>query len=181
MAETLEPLTDAEWPEEIAGLLDGFAGQLNVYRTMAHNPALLRAWAPLRDHLVRNSALGPQLSEVVILRVGLQLGSDYEWAHHVARARKIGMTDARIHSLRGAPSAMDATDALIAGAVDELLDRSQLVPPTRAALLDRFGPHGTLDLIATVGFYKVLGCILKTFDTPVDDEIRAALQADPID
>ena len=36
------PLTDAEWPEEIADLRDGFAGTLNVYRAMAHHPALLR-------------------------------------------------------------------------------------------------------------------------------------------
>lgn len=39
------PLTDADWPHEIDDLRDGFAGALNVYRLMAHHPALLRAWA----------------------------------------------------------------------------------------------------------------------------------------
>ncbi len=74
------PLGDDQWPEPIEDLRSGFAGQLNVYRTMAHNPALLRAWAPLRQHLVKDSALGPQRSEVVILRTGHRLGSHYEWA-----------------------------------------------------------------------------------------------------
>ncbi len=40
------PISDAEWPEAIAEMKTGFAGALNVYRTMAHHPALLKAWAP---------------------------------------------------------------------------------------------------------------------------------------
>lgn len=64
----LPPISDADWPQEIADLSGGFAGQLNVYRTMAHDPALLRAWAGLRQHIVRDSALGLELVEVVILR-----------------------------------------------------------------------------------------------------------------
>ncbi|MEN9062692.1 carboxymuconolactone decarboxylase family protein [Ponticoccus litoralis] len=97
------PLSDADWPEEIAALRDGFAGQLNVYRTMAHHPALLRAQAPLRQHVVKDSALGPIRSEVVILRTGVRLGSSYEWQQHVSRARKLGMSDTRIAAIRDMP------------------------------------------------------------------------------
>ena len=62
------PLDNTHWPAEIADMQAGFAGRLNVYRVMAHHPALLRAWADLRDHVVVKTALGPELSEVVILR-----------------------------------------------------------------------------------------------------------------
>lgn len=48
---------------------DCFAGGLNIYRTMTHHPNLLRAWAPMRQHLVKDTALGPECSEVVILCV----------------------------------------------------------------------------------------------------------------
>ena len=81
------PISDANWPEEIADLREGFAGALNVYRTMAHHPALLSAWAPLRQHVVKENALGPALTEVVILRAALRMGSAYEWAHHVSYSR----------------------------------------------------------------------------------------------
>ena len=64
----IAPLTDDEWPADVADLRDGFAGALNVYRTMAHHPGLLRAWAPLRQHIVKDTALGPERSEIVILR-----------------------------------------------------------------------------------------------------------------
>ena len=80
------PLSDTDWPPALADMAQGFAGRLNVYRTMAHHPALLRAWAPLRGHVVQTSTLGPQISEVVILRTGHRLGAAYEWAHHISRS-----------------------------------------------------------------------------------------------
>ena len=39
----LEPIEGSDWPSDIEDMLTGFAGGLNVYRTMAHHPALLRA------------------------------------------------------------------------------------------------------------------------------------------
>ncbi|GMG83539.1 carboxymuconolactone decarboxylase family protein [Paralimibaculum aggregatum] len=180
MSDQLAPLGDDDWPEEVAGLRAGFAGQLNVYRTMAHHPALLAAWAGLREHLVRRSALGPERSEVVILRTGIRLDAGYEWAHHVVRARRLGMDDDRIRSLRGAPSAMAPEDGLIATGVDELVADAALSPETRARLMAALGKAAVLDLIATVGFYTVLAGILKSFGTPVDAEIAAELAARPI-
>lgn len=62
------PIRDADWSEAIAGMKAGVPGALNVYRTIARHPALLQAWAPLRQHVVKDSALGPVRPEVVILR-----------------------------------------------------------------------------------------------------------------
>ena len=165
------PLTDADWPDEIADLRDTFAGRLNVYRVMAHRPALLRAWVPLRRHVVEQSALGPERLEVTILRVAHRLGSSYEWAHHVARGQEAGLARARIDTLRGAPEAMAPDDAIIARAVDELLGGARLAPATRAALDGLVGRDGVFDLIATVGFYLTLGCLVNSFDTPLDPGI----------
>ncbi|MCA8882666.1 MAG: carboxymuconolactone decarboxylase family protein [Rhodobacteraceae bacterium] len=175
-----DPLSDADWPAEIADMRDGFAGGLNVYRTMAHHPALLRAWADLREHVVNRSALGRDLLEVVILRTGFRLGSAYEWSQHIQRARKYGLTDARILSLRGPVDGMTAEDALLAGAVDELFVNARLAAEISAAIVARFGKEALFDLIATVGFYSTLGFILNSFDTPLDDDIAAELAANPL-
>ncbi|MBZ5487247.1 carboxymuconolactone decarboxylase family protein [Halomonas aquamarina] len=167
------PITDAEWPDDIAQLREGFAGALNVYRTMAHHPALLNAWAPLRQHVVKDNALGPELTEVVILRAGFRLGSVYEWAHHVSRALALGFSEARINAVRGVPETSNGVDGLIVNAVDALLDTHQLTRAQEATLADAIGRHAVIDLIAMVGFYSVLGYLLKTYDTPIDEAIQA--------
>lgn len=171
------PVSDDNWPDEIAAMLPGFAGALNVYRTMAHHPALLKAWAPLRQHIVKDSALGPIRSELVILRVAYRMGSVYEWAHHVSRARALGMTDTRIRTIRGMP---EGEDGLIAQAVDALLDLHRLPPDLETRLSTLLGKQGVFDLIATVGFYSVLGYMLMTYDTPVDEAVAKELAERPL-
>ncbi|MET3777700.1 alkylhydroperoxidase family enzyme [Rhizobium alvei] len=173
----MPPLADSEWPEAIDDLREGFAGQLNVYRVMAHHPLLLRAWAPLRQHIVKDTALGAERSEVVILRVAHRFGSEYEWAHHVSRARKLGFSDQRILALKSTP---DGEDAPIAEAVDSLLDQRRLPPALEAELAAMIGREAVLDLIATVGFYSVLGYMLMSYDTPIDDAIAAEMAARPL-
>jgi alkylhydroperoxidase family enzyme len=174
------PLTGADWPTEVADLEAGFAGRLNVYRVMAHHPALLRAWAGLRQHVVRDSALGAERSEVVILRTGHRLGAPYEWDHHVVRARALGMADARIATLAGQIEGMAAEDAVLVASVDALIDRHRLSAAEHEPLAALVGTAGVFDLIATVGFYTTLGCILRSFDTPVDADIAAELAARPL-
>lgn len=172
------PLSDDNWPPLAYELRDGFAGQLNVYRVMAHHPKLLQAWAPLRAHVVKDSALGQERSEVVILRTAYRFGSPYEWAHHVSRARKLGFSDARIAHLKEMP---EGEDGLIARAVDALIDDRKLSPELDAELVKVIGRRGVFDLIATVGFYSVLGYILMSYDTPIDDRIADEMARAPLD
>lgn len=171
----LKPVSDADWPAEITDLRDGFAGSLNVYRVMAHHPALLRAWQVYRDHVVVHSTLGRQRSEVVILRTGHRLKAQYEWAHHVVRARGCGMEDARIASLRGPVDGMSGEDALLGGAVDDLIDRASLDRATLRDVSALVGSKGVLDLMATVGLYSTLAFIVKTYETSVDSDVADAL------
>jgi 4-carboxymuconolactone decarboxylase len=151
------PLPDAQWPQSIADMREGFAGQLNVYRTMAHHPALLRAWAPLRT--------------------GNRLGSAYEWSQHVSRARALGFSDDRIRAIASMPV---GEDGLIVKAVDCLFDLHRIPADLEAELASMIGREAVFDLIATVGFYTVLGGLLQTYNTPLDDDIADELARSPI-
>lgn len=180
MTPKLAPLTSEAWPDSLADLEADFAGRLNVYRTMAHHPALLRAWRDLRQHVVRDTTLGAARSEVVILRAAHGFGSDYEWGHHVSRARALGLEDARIAALRGPLDAMAPEDATLARAVDEAKSHSRLTPKTLADVTALVGPQGVLDLFATVGFYTTLALIVNSFDTPLDAGVAAEHAATPL-
>lgn len=180
MSTKLKPLTNSEWPESVAELREGFAGRLNVYRMMAHHPDLLAAWAPLREHVVHQRAMSDQQSEVVILRTGHNLHAPYEWAHHVSRARAVGMDDLRIATLAGPLEEMSAADRILARAVDELMTNARLLPGTREELLNKIGAEGMFDLMATVGFYSVLGFIVNSLDVPIDEKVAAEMAANPV-
>lgn len=178
--ERLAPLSDDDWPPEIGDMRSGFAGGLNVYRTMAHHAGLLRAWTGLREHIVRHTALGPVNAEIAILRTGVRLGSDYEWSHHVSRARALGVDDGRIARLRGPADTLEGDDGLIARAVDELVDQARLEPTTLQALTLLAGKEGVLDLMATVGMYSTLAFLTNTFEIPVDDAVALELRKKPL-
>jgi 4-carboxymuconolactone decarboxylase len=180
MLTTYPPLADDEWPEEIADMREGFAGRLNVYRVMARHPALLRSLVNFRNHVVLENVLGKQRSEVVILRAGHRMDAPYEWNHHVSRARACGIDDARIESVRGPLDGMAPDDAVIVRAVDALLDDRRLPEPLRADLAALVGTEGVFDVIATVGMYAMLGCVVRSFDTPLDDAIAQELAGSPM-
>ncbi|ARQ13306.1 carboxymuconolactone decarboxylase protein (plasmid) [Rhizobium etli] len=171
------PISDDSWPAEIGNMKTSFAGALNVYRTMAHHPALLKAWAGLRQHVVKESALGPVRSELVILRAAHRMGSAYEWAHHVSRARVLGISDSRIRAMRGKP---EGEDGLVARAVDALFDDKCLPADIANEAMAILGKEAVFDLMATVGFYSVLGFILITFETPIDEDVAEELKAEPL-
>lgn len=180
MSPICPPVADADWPEDLAAMREGFAGKLNVYRVMAHHPALLEAWASFRNHVVSADVLGKQLSEVAILRTGHHMRSRYEWSHHVSRGRACGMSDARIASIAGETGQMSAEDATVATAVDELFGQGRLAPETLASLASLVGMKGVFDVMATVGMYSTLGYIVNTFETPLDQDIGAELAARPL-
>ncbi len=175
----VSPLSDAEWPGEIRDMLPGFAGNLDVYRLMAHHPALLRAWRDLRQHVVVDTSLELEFSEVVILRTGHRRGSDYEWGHHVSRARRLGMTEDRIAALAGPVAAMAPADAALAAAVDQLVDGARVGPGCRDAVIQLVGLQGLFDVMATVGFYTTLAYIANSFGLQLDERIRLELADDP--
>jgi 4-carboxymuconolactone decarboxylase len=171
----VQPLNHSEWPMSIADLEADFAGRLNVYRVMAHHPALLRAWQNFRNHVVHGTELGEKRSEIIILRTGVRLASRYEWSHHVVRGRKAGLEDARILSIKGPYSGMQAEDAVLCRAVDELFDDKQLKVATLRTLRDAVGDKGVMDVMATVAHYQMLGFLLGSFDIPLDRDIEAEL------
>lgn len=182
-------VTDEDWPAALVDLRDAFAGKLNVYRTMAHHPALLAAWAALRQHLIVDSALSAQAREIVTLRVGHVWSSRYEWAQHVVRGRDTGLSDSRIAACRLDRSAShegdaletaDVDDRLLIDAVDALLDAARLPPGLVDALTRALGIAGLFDLMATVGMYTTLAFVVNSFEVAVEPRMAAALAARPL-
>ena len=78
------------------------SGVLNVFKTVAHNPRLLRAWMRMGTVLLAPGGitLSPRLREIAILRIAQQCGSEYEFAHHIRIAQQAGLSEEEIASLQ---------------------------------------------------------------------------------
>lgn len=176
MNDDMLPIGDADWPEAVADMREGFAGKLNVYRVMAHNPALLRAWATLRQHVVIDSALTEQQKEMVILRTGHRWRSRYEWAHHVYRGSKVGLSDFRIARAAMEPDdwgAIDDEDVALLRATDALLVDGRLSAALQTRLGQFLSDAAIIDIMATIGMYTTLAFLVNSFATPIDEDVRA--------
>jgi AhpD family alkylhydroperoxidase len=68
----------------------------NIFRALAHAPAMLAAFLSYANALRDESELDPKLRELAILTVGHATGSEYEIAHHQSHAVKAGATRRQI-------------------------------------------------------------------------------------
>ena len=165
----LPPLPDGEWDP----LLDGVRGELrtvlNVHRVMAHHPALLEAWTPLRNHIVTGGSLSGRHRELVILRVAHRAGSDYEWHHHEARAQEAGLTIDEIEAVRTpSPTGASGDETVLLMATDELFDGLTISDSTWGSLTAAFSVRAVLDLIVTVGVYVTLAMVIGATGLPIE-------------
>jgi hypothetical protein len=65
----------------------------------------MRPWLAFGGYLLRASTLEPRLRELVVLRVGWQCRSPYEWGQHVIIGRKSGVLDSELQRVTFGPDA----------------------------------------------------------------------------
>src|SRR5258708_26942917 len=71
----------------------------NLYRALANHPQLVAAWTEFSKMLRHDTRTARALRELVILRGGQLMRSEYEWAQHLPMARKAGVREAQITAL----------------------------------------------------------------------------------
>lgn len=174
------PLTaSADWNDDSRPILEGIernSGRiLNIFRTLAHHPKLLKRWTVFGNHVLYGSTLPARERELIILRTGYLCGSGYEWAQHAEIARRSGLTDTEIERIARGPTAPDWSDddrALLT-ATDELSDTKFLSDRTWEALSARWNTQQLLDIVFAVGQYTLVSMALNTFGVQLEDDTVA--------
>lgn len=190
----IEPLAKREWPPEmreaLAAMLppnprhqrlqrEGRPKGANILGTLAHHPALARAFLTFNGHLLMATTLTERQRELLVLRVAAVSKSSYEWAQHLFLARDVGLSDDEIAWIAwGADAPMwGVLDATFLRAVDELVEGGSITAPTLQVLREHLDVQQILDLIYTVGCYQSLAWMLRSFDIDFDDDLVELLKA----
>jgi alkylhydroperoxidase family enzyme len=171
----IEPLddqhADAETREQLAKL-GGMGGgrTLNIFRTLAHHPELMRRWLVFGNHVLGKSTLPVRERELAILRVGYLCKSEYEWGQHVLIARRSGISEDEIARIAAGPNApgWSEPDAALIRAADELHGDQMIGDATWATLAKHFERKQLMDLVFTIGQYHLVAMALNTFGVQRD-------------
>ena len=159
------PLPIDEMDDEIRQRI-GDGPVLNIFRTLAQHPKLLKRWLVFGSHVLGRSSLGAREREILILRIGFLCRSAYEWGQHVKIALGSGLTQAEIDLI---PAGADAPGArwsdlerALLRATDELHADCFVSDATWAALAKHLDTHQLMDLVFTVGQYTMVAMALNT-------------------
>jgi len=167
----MQPLQSDDWPDELAEIRSFLGNPLNIQNMMAHHPALLKAWMPLRNHVVGSSTLSAKQRELLILRTAHNCQAGYEWRHHVKRGLMAGLSQAEIDRVRKGAGATGwrADEAVLLTAADHCHGNLCIEGQTLEKLHRHFSAQQQLDILVTVGMYMTLAMIIKTWDVPMEN------------
>ena len=167
----LEPLDPSTLDEDTRQYVPGNA--LNIFRTLAHHPKLLKRWLVFGAHVLGKSTLPARERELVILRTGWRCGSAYEFGQHTVIGLETGITDDEIRALTQPLDAHPWSDderALLTAA-DELHDDQCISDETWAQLRRVWNEQQVLDLVFAVGQYTLVSMALNSLGVQLDDGV----------
>ncbi len=133
---------------------------LNIFRTYARHPLMLKRVMTLGAALLSHGALPARDREIVLHRTCARCRSAYEWGVHVAAfARPLGFTAAEIRATAVGPAddpVWSPRDRLLVRLADELHDTSTLSDDLWAALAAEWSVEQMIELICVAGFYHAI-------------------------
>jgi len=168
----LPPIPRDEMTELQGRLHDRIAAQRTggqvggPFAVMLHAPNICDPVSQFIDQLMSDSPLPHKLKEVTILTIAQAYQAPYEWVVHERRARRFGLEDALIESLKTGqvPNFSDNTEKLIYGITKEMLDQRRLSDTLYKQAEAALGKEPLVEFIILLGFYISVAVLLVSFD-----------------
>jgi alkylhydroperoxidase family enzyme len=142
----------------------------HVFTTLARHRRVFRRWLRFAGALMPGGVLPRADSELVILRVAHNCGSEYEWRHHERLGAAAGLASERMAAVRDGAAAGGWTErqALLLRAADELHADRTLSEPLWAELRPLLGDEELIELCLLVGHYEMLAMTLNALAVEPD-------------
>ncbi len=149
-------------------------GELSALdRLLLHSPPVAEGWNALLGALRGATTLPADLRELVVLRVAVLDGAEFEWTAHAPIARRAGLTDLHLRVLRADDALAEPVWSPVQAAVlafTEASTRHVAVPDAVfAALRARLDDRQVVELTALVGGYAMVSRFLVALDVPPSD------------
>jgi alkylhydroperoxidase family enzyme len=145
-------------------------GPPHVFTTLARHRRIFRRWLRFAAALMPGGVLPRADSELVILRVAHNTGSEYEWGHHERLGAAAGLDAGRIAAVREGAAApgWSGRQALLLRATDELHADRTISDSLWAELRPLLGDEELIELCLLVGHYEMLAMTLNALAVEPD-------------
>lgn len=166
------PLADFE-PQLKRRLEELWGTPPNLYKALANHPRLVAAWTEFSKTLRHDTRTPRALRELVILRGAQLMRSEYEWAQHLAMARRAGVPEAKIRSLSAwrTSSEFDAREKA-ALALGEAVTVGEVSEGVYAEAMRHFDHHDYVEIAIVAAFYAMVGRMLDAMGVELEPEMR---------
>ncbi len=156
-------MSDAQrkvYREIASGPRGGVRGPFNA---LLRSPELADRAQKLGEYVRFNASIPEQLKEFAILITARHWTAQYEWHAHHAHAMKAGLAPAIAADLAEGrrPAGMNADTALVYDFCRELHEKKSVSDAAYAAVVERFGERGAVDLIGISGYYTLVSMVLN--------------------
>lgn len=171
-----KPLSDAEMTPEQKTLADAIItgprkGLRGPFHALLRAPQLGDLVQQVGAHVRYKNILPPALKELAILITARHWTAQYEWYAHrrdgIAAGLSPELCDAIARGER--PARMSPDEAIVHDFATELLTTREVGDDTYAAMRDRFGERGVVELVVTLGHYTIVALILNVDRHPLPE------------
>ncbi|HEY5897102.1 MAG TPA: carboxymuconolactone decarboxylase family protein [Burkholderiales bacterium] len=146
----------------------------NLYRALGNHPKLVAAWTEFSKMLRYDTRTPRALRELVILRGAQLMRSEYEWAQHLAMARKAGITEAQIQALPNWRTSSEFNEREKAAlALSEAVTQGKVSDAVYADVSRHFDHHDYVELATVAAFYAMVGRMLDAMAVPLEADMRS--------
>jgi alkylhydroperoxidase family enzyme len=147
----------------------------NIFTTLGRHRGLFRRWLWFAGALMPGGKLPREETELVILRVAHNTGSEYEWCQHERIGRRAGLSEEGISRVRAGADAPGWSQrrALLLRAADEMHGQRRIGAELWAELSRHLDEVLLIELCMLIGHYEMLAMTLNTLE--VEPELPARL------
>ena len=169
--EDMKPEQRAVYAQTVAGRRGSVPANVMVW---LRSPDLAARAQKLGELIRYDTSLKPRLSELAILVVAKRWHTHYEWAVHLAEARKAGVPDAVVEAIRTGvtPSFTDPTDRVVYEFTSAVAADGRVSDDQYRAAIAALGERSVVDLVALIGYYTMVSFTLNVFDIPAPGGTR---------
>lgn len=145
---------------------------INLYRTLANNPRILRDFVRLGSSLLAKTELSPRLRELAILRVARLTGSEYEWVQHYPVALEAGVSPEQAETISHWKSSKNFSDIerAVLQYTDEVAQNARVKDETFRVLQQHLGSQNIVELTVSIGYWGMVARFLEALQVDIDSQ-----------